>query len=82
MTIQKQSKSSKFLGQLNKCTSPKCNTQMLRSFHKKMYLILIISCNAVSSHKFVNNMRAWPGINNIFRVKQIGNSTFGLVYHL
>ena len=33
--IQKHIKSNKFLGQLKKYTSQKCNTQMLRSFHKK-----------------------------------------------
>ena len=43
--------------------SQRCNTQMLRSSHKKMSLNLtIISCVAATTHKFVNNMWASLGI--------------------
>ena len=54
------SKIADFLGNLtNLPVKGVSNTQMLRSSHKEMSLSLtIISCVAVTTHKFVNNMWA------------------------
>ena len=66
------------MGILTNLPGKRCNTQMLRSSHKEMFLSLtIISCVAATTHKFVNNVLAYVGINNILKVEQIGNSNSG-----
>ena len=51
-------KNSRFLGRFNKFTSQRCNTQMLRSSHKKISLSLtIISCVVVTAQLLYLYMR-------------------------
>ena len=50
-------KNAKFLGRFNKFSSQRCNTQMLRSSHRKTSFhnsFTTISCVTVTTHKFVS----------------------------